>query len=102
MAKRERISLRLVDDLHQSDLFLTTRTHYRRKPQRVRDAEALGIPVYVLKGNDGSQLRQCLHTLSPGLSRSGYVHQLQEMLAQQNSRDRDTARPRSTRMKGLL
>ena len=102
MAKRERISLRLVDDLHQSDLFLTTRTHYRRKPQRVRDAEALGIPVYVLKGNDGSQLRQCLHTLAPGLSRSGYVHQLQEMLAQENARDRDSARPRSSRTKGLL
>ena len=99
-AKRERLSLRLVDDLHQSDLFLTTRTHYRRKPQRVRDAEALGIPVYVLKGNDASQLRQCLLTLSPGLSRSSYVHQLQDMLSADNARN--TERSRSTRGKGLL
>jgi len=102
MAKRERIALRLVDDLNQSDLLLTTRTHYRRKPQRVRDAEALGIPVYVLKGNDGAQLRQCLHTLAPGVSRSSYVHQLQDMLVRDNVRDRSPGAPGAGNMKGLL
>ena len=79
-AKRERTAIQLVDNVGNSDLFLTTRTHYRRKPQRILDAEALGIPVYVLKGNDVSQLRQCLRSLSPGLSRTGYVHRLQEVL----------------------
>ena len=79
-AKRERVSIQLVDNVGHSDLFLTTRLHYRRKPQRIRDAEALGIPVYVLKGNDVSQLRQCLHSLSPSLSRTSYVHKLQEVL----------------------
>ncbi len=80
VARRERTSVQLVDDLEGSDLFLTTRTHYRRKPQRVRDAETLGIPIYALKGNDVHQMRQCLHTISPGISRSSYVHQLQELL----------------------
>jgi len=80
VAKKERTNVQLVDDLEGSDLFLTTRTHYRRKPQRVRDAEVLGIPIYALKGNDVHQMRQCLHTIAPGLSRSNYVHQLQELL----------------------
>ncbi|MBE9505207.1 MAG: AAA family ATPase [Chloroflexi bacterium] len=79
-AKRERVAIRFVDNIGSSDLFLTTQTQYRRKPQRIRDAEALGIPVYVLKGNDVSQLRQCLHSLSPGLSRTSYVHELHEVL----------------------
>ena len=79
-AKRERLNIELVDVLEGSDLFLTTRTHYRRKPQRIRDAEMMRIPVYVLRSNDMSQLRQCLHTISPGTSRANYVHQLQQLL----------------------
>jgi hypothetical protein len=79
-AKRERMNIELVDALEGADLLLTTRTHYRRKPQRIRDAETMRIPVYVLRSNDMSQLRQCLHTISPGASRSHYVHQLQQLL----------------------
>lgn len=86
-ARREHLPIRLVDEVQASDLFLTTRTHYRRKPQRVRDAEALGIPVYVLKSNDMSQLRQALYTITPGLSRSGYVHQLQQLLSDDRGRE---------------
>ncbi len=79
-AKRERMNIEIVDVLEGADLFLTTRTHYRRKPQRIRDAETMRVPVYVLRSNDMSQLRQCLHTISPGASRSHYVHQLQQLL----------------------
>ena len=74
------MNIEIVDVLEGADLFLTTRTHYRRKPQRIRDAETMRIPVYVLRSNDMSQLRQCLHTISPGASRSHYVHQLQQLL----------------------
>ena len=94
VAKRERTSVQMVDDLEGSDLFLTTRTHYRRKPQRVRDAEALGIPIYALKGNDVHQMRQCLQTIAPGLSRSSYVHQLQELLNDSRDTGNDVRRPR--------
>jgi stage III sporulation protein SpoIIIAA len=94
VARRERTSVQLVDDLEGSDLFLTTRTHYRRKPQRVRDAETLGIPIYALKGNDVHQMRQCLHTISPGISRSSYVHHLQELL---NDGGPETDLPRRSR-----
>jgi len=100
VAKRERAGVQLVDDLEGSDLFLTTRTHYRRKPQRVRDAEMMGIPIYALKGNDVHQMRQCLHTIAPGLSRSSYVHQLQELLHGSRDEGAVTRRPRERSTRG--
>ncbi len=100
VAKKERIAVEVVDDIEGSDLFLTTRTHYRRKPQRVLDAETLGIPIYALKGNDVHQLRQCLHTIAPGLSRSNYVHQLQELLNDDRAAVQGGRRPRERTPRG--
>ena len=80
-ARREKRAIEIVEDFRGSDLFLTTQPHYRRKPQRVRDAEALGIPVYVLKSNDLAQMRQCLHSLTPGISKTSYVQELQHTLS---------------------
>ena len=30
---------------------MTLRSYYRRKPQALREAEARGIPIYVLRNN---------------------------------------------------
>ncbi len=81
VAGEERENLKFVADLKQADLFLTTRSYYRRKPQKIRDAEALGIPIYVLKNNDAAQMRRCLDTVYPVTSQSAYVHHLQHMIA---------------------
>ena len=81
IAGEERENLKFVADLKQADLFLTTRSYYRRKPQKIRDAEVLGIPIYVLKNNDAAQMRRCLDTVYPVTSQSAYVHHLQHMIA---------------------
>ena len=81
IAKEARKELRIATDLKQTDLFLTTRSYYRRKPQKIRDAEALGIPVYVLKSNNAVQMRQCLDAIYPRDTQSTYVHHLQRLLA---------------------
>jgi len=81
IAKEARKELRIATNLKQVDLFLTTRSYYRRKPQKIRDAEALGIPVYVLKSNNAAQMRQCLDALYPRDTQSTYVHHLQRLLA---------------------
>jgi len=73
--------LKIAADLQQTDLFLTTRNYYRRKPQKIRDAEALGIPIYVLKSNNAAQMKQCLDALYPRDTQSAYVHHLQRLLA---------------------
>jgi len=46
-------------------LLVTSKSHYRRKPQKVRDAEAADLPIYVLRGNTPSQIRQFINTFYP-------------------------------------
>jgi stage III sporulation protein SpoIIIAA len=81
IAKEGRKQLKIAADIKQADIFLTTRSDYRRKPQKIRDAEALGIPIYVLKSNNAAQMKQCLDTLYPRDTQSTYVHNLQRILA---------------------
>jgi nucleoside-triphosphatase THEP1 len=81
VAKEGRKDLKITADFRQTDIFLTTRSYYRRKPQKIRDAEALGIPIYVLKSNNAAQIRQCLDALYPRDTQSSYVHHLQRLLA---------------------
>ncbi|MCJ7791028.1 MAG: AAA family ATPase, partial [Dehalococcoidia bacterium] len=80
-AREGRKELKIAADLKQADIFLTTRSYYRRKPQKIRDAEALGIPIYVLKSNNATQIKQCLDALYPRDTQSTYVHNLQRILA---------------------
>ena len=85
-ARERQANLTIANDLEQADVFLTTRSYYRRKPQRIRDAEALGIPIYVLRSNDAAQMRHCLDYIYPAAdAQSPYVHHLQQLLAQHHS-----------------
>jgi stage III sporulation protein SpoIIIAA len=81
IAREGRRDLKITVDFKQADIFLTTRSYYRRKPQKIRDAEALGIPIYVLKSNNATQIKQCLDALYPPETKSSYVHHLQRLLA---------------------
>jgi len=81
IAKEARREIKIVSDVEQADIFLTTRSYYRRKPQKIRDAEAMGIPIYVLKSNNAAQMKQCLDALYPRDMQSAYVHHLQRLLA---------------------
>jgi len=81
IAKERQRELKITADLKQADLLLTTRSYYRRKPQKIRDAEAMGTPIYVLKSNNVAQMRQCLDALYPRDTQSTYVHHLQRLLA---------------------
>lgn len=91
MAKEARTPLKIATDLKQADLLLTTRSYYRRKPQKIRDAEALGIPIYVLKSNNAAQMRQCLAALYPRESQPTYVQHLQRLLAGRHGQNADSA-----------
>jgi stage III sporulation protein SpoIIIAA len=87
IAKEGRKALKIISDLKQTDIFLTTRSYYRRKPQKIRDAEALGIPIYVLKSNNATQMKQCLDALYPSDTQSSYVHHIQRLLAEHRGFD---------------
>ncbi len=64
MARELNSSLDIVNKLNDASLFITSKNYYRRKPQKVRDAEAANIPIYVLKSNTPPQIRQLLNTVS--------------------------------------
>ncbi len=57
------VNARIVEDLKQANLFVTAKSYYRKKPQKIKDAEAASLPVYVLKSNTPIQIRQMLSTL---------------------------------------
>jgi len=49
---------------HEADVVLTVRNYYRRKPQALRDAEASGVPVHVLRSNSAGNIEQELLHIS--------------------------------------
>ncbi|HZT08214.1 MAG TPA: R3H domain-containing nucleic acid-binding protein [Chloroflexota bacterium] len=59
----------LSNDVNQADVVITVKNYYRRKPQPLRDAEASGVPVYVLRSNTGAQIlegmEKLMHSTSP-------------------------------------
>ena len=54
----------VVGDQRQADVVLTVRNYYRRKPQALRDAEASGVPVHVLRSNSSGNIEQELLHIS--------------------------------------
>ncbi|MFC2003409.1 R3H domain-containing nucleic acid-binding protein [Chloroflexota bacterium] len=64
-AKERGVTLDIVNNLNQANLFITSKNYYRRKPQKVKDAEATNMPLYVLKSSTPAQIRQMLSTLYP-------------------------------------
>ncbi len=65
MVKEMQLNLDIVDNLNDANLFITSKNYYRRKPQKVRDAETANIPIYVLRSNTPPQIRQLLNTICP-------------------------------------
>jgi hypothetical protein len=60
------IDLDIVENLYDATMLVTSKNYYRRRPQKVRDAESAHVPVYVLRGNTPPQIRQFLSTLYSG------------------------------------
>ena len=54
------IKVELTNNVKNATLVMTSKSYYRRKPQPLHDAEALGISIYVLKNNRVSQMEQSL------------------------------------------
>ena len=55
----------VVRDQREADMVVTLKNYYRRKPQPIREAEARGTPVYVLRANTGTQMEHVLSGLFP-------------------------------------
>ena len=56
--------IRLVDDLEDAELVLTTKSFYRRRTNALRQAEEQGRPVYVLRKNTTTQIHQFFRAIT--------------------------------------
>ena len=51
---------KVVEDIDEANLLVTSKKYYRQKPRRIVDAEMANLPIYVLRGNSTPQIRQFL------------------------------------------
>jgi stage III sporulation protein SpoIIIAA len=68
----------IATDIKQADVVMTVKNYYRKKPQPLRDAEATGVPVYVLRSNTGSQIQEGVEKLVFSASSPHATDALQE------------------------
>ncbi|HOW90986.1 MAG TPA: R3H domain-containing nucleic acid-binding protein [Anaerolineaceae bacterium] len=50
----------IARDISEADIIMTLRAYYRSRQQPITEAEARGIPIYVLRANTVSQMEQSL------------------------------------------
>jgi stage III sporulation protein SpoIIIAA len=121
MAKDMKISLDIVNNANNANIFITSKAYYRNRTQKITDAEAANIPIYVLKSNTPNQIRQLLNSIYPSENRhdpvstameeaqsavdqvrngdnkvelspqSAYIRRLQHLVAEQNDLPSDSA-----------
>jgi hypothetical protein len=58
--RRMNLSVEVVSDIKEADLLMTSKSHYRRRPQLLRDAELKGIPIYVIRSDKVAQMEEGL------------------------------------------
>jgi len=81
-AREMGLGVTIVDSLPDASLFVTSKSYYRRKLPKVRDAENAGVPIYVLRGNTPAQARQLMDTLYPAQAVATHEESLQEALGE--------------------
>jgi len=62
-AKRLGVPAIIVNNVGDADVLVTLRSYYRKRQRTVLDAEASGMPVYVLRANTINQMQQFLSDL---------------------------------------
>ncbi len=60
VARSLRLPVHVVNDLDDADVVLTLKNYYRKRPQRISEAERRSIPVYVVKSNSANHLETAL------------------------------------------
>jgi stage III sporulation protein SpoIIIAA len=59
-ARRLHVPLTMTDDAGQSDMIVTLKNYYRRRPKLIVDAERRGTPIFVLRANTITQMENFL------------------------------------------
>ena len=80
-----RANAAVVESIRDADAVITLRPYYRRRSGPLRDAEARGIPVYVLRNNSERQIEQSLYAMRHGATptdpTTGALREAEEAIA---------------------
>jgi hypothetical protein len=69
----------MAEHLSDAEVVMTLRNYYRRKLPALREAEARGVPIYVLKANTVPQMEQSLLSMQgAGRGKDPIAHALEE------------------------
>ena len=60
IAEKNKIPIQIVDFPENAEVFVTTKSHYSRRPNIIKNAEKIGISVNVLRKASKEQIRQFL------------------------------------------
>jgi hypothetical protein len=63
VAQEMQLDVNIVENLREATTFITSKNYYRRREQKIREAEAVHLSVYVLRSNTPPQMRQMLSSL---------------------------------------
>ena len=80
VAKEMQLQLHITRNLSEANLLITSKSYYRRRPQQIRDAEEINLPIYILRSNTVPQIRQLLHTIYPRETRGHIQFALEEAI----------------------
>jgi stage III sporulation protein SpoIIIAA len=63
------VPVQIAKELNGADLVVTIKAQFRKEPQKIKEAERMGLPIYVIKSNTVSQLQYLLSELFDGTDR---------------------------------
>ncbi len=58
-----RAPVEITKFLQEADMVLTVKGQYRKMPKRLREAEARGLPIHVVRSNTQAQFQAFIETL---------------------------------------
>ena len=70
-AQRMGVPVQFVDDLRRTDVVVTLKSYYRKRPAMLIEAEERSLPVYVLRSNTQIQMEGFLADLFGVTPQSG-------------------------------
>ncbi len=69
------LPMEITGDVRSAQAVMTTKAHYRNRPETLRWAEDAAVPIYALRKNTGPQIEQCLVSIadSMGIQRPAHA-----------------------------
>jgi stage III sporulation protein SpoIIIAA len=82
--RKFRLPLLIMEDLDEAEMVITLKAQERRQPRRLRDAEARGVPVHVIKSNTIAQmenfLRSHFNAAEPGTDDEAALREVEDAI----------------------